>query len=78
MQPRVEDSEATEQVRQLAWERSLGMIDWMQLLFKTRTQEKMKIEYTYVGYSLPMSGLGAATDETRVLILLTRACLKAT
>jgi hypothetical protein len=50
----------------------------MQLLFKTRTQDKMKIEYIYVGYSLPMSGLGAATDETRVLTLLTRACLKAT
>lgn len=50
----------------------------MQVLFKTRTQEKMKIEYIYVGYSLPTSGLGGAADETRVLILLTRARLKAT
>jgi hypothetical protein len=78
MQPRVEDSEASEQVRQLAWDRPLATIDWMQVLFKTRTQEKMKIEYIYVGYSLPTSGLGAAADETRALILLTRARLKAT
>jgi hypothetical protein len=65
MQPRVEHSEVSEQVRQLAWERPLATINWMQVLFKTRTQEKMKIEYVYVGYSFPTSGLGAAADDTR-------------
>ncbi len=78
MQLRVEDSEVSEQVRQLVWECPLAIIDWMQLLFKTCTQEKMKIEYTYVGYSLPTFGLGVAANEMRVLVLLIRAHFKAT